>query len=184
MGRPKKFTRDEVLKSAIPVFWNRGYADTSLHDLEEATGVNKSGLYSEFKSKEALFLASLRYYVEHLGAKAILSAEPLGWHNIEQLAKVMLECRGGRNGCFGINSMRETAILPAEAHKVLSESKARLKQLLETNIRAERTKLDPGMIAGIVATFFSGLSVEQNLKTERASSTQKIDDLMTLLRSL
>jgi TetR/AcrR family transcriptional regulator, copper-responsive repressor len=184
MGRPKKFTRDEVLKSAIPVFWDRGYADTGLHDLEQATGVNKSGLYAEFKSKEELFLASLRYYVEHIGAQAILSAEPLGWGNIERLAKMTMECRGGRKGCFGINSMRETAILPAEAHKILSESKARLKGLLEKNIRAEKTKLDAGVIAGIVATFFSGLCVEQNLKTERASPEQKIEDLMTMLRSL
>jgi AcrR family transcriptional regulator len=184
MGRPKKFTRDEVLKAAIPVFWDRGYADTGLHDLEEATGVNKSGLYAEFKSKEELFLACLRYYVEHLGAQAILSAEPLGWANIETLAKKTLECRGGRKGCFGINSMRETAILPPEAHKILSDSKARLKDLLENNIRAAHPKLDPAAIAGIVATFFSGLCVEQNLKTERALPGQKIADLMTLLRSL
>src|SRR5262249_29291562 len=152
--------------------------------LEEATGVNKSGLYSEFKSKEDLFLACLRYYVEHLGARAILSTEPLGWSNIENLGKMMLVCSGGKKGCFGINSMRETGILPAEAHKILAESKTRLKKLLEKNIRAERTKLNPGVIAGIVATFFSGLCVEQNLKTERASSTRKIDDFMRVLRSL
>jgi AcrR family transcriptional regulator len=146
--------------------------------------VNKSGLYSEFKSKEDLFLASLRYYMEHMGAKAILSVEPLGWKNIEQLANVMLECPGGRKGCFGINSMRETAILPAEAHKILSDAKARLKGLLETNIRAEKTTLDAEVIAGIVATFFSGLCVEQNLKTERTASVEKIKNFMTMLRSL
>ena len=71
MGRPRHFTREEVLEKAIPVFWERGYADTGLHDLEEATGVNKSGLYAEFKSKEDLFLACLRYYLESLGSKAI-----------------------------------------------------------------------------------------------------------------
>ncbi len=80
--------------------------------------------------------------------------------------------------------MRETAILPAEAHKILSESKARLTLLLEKNIRAEKTKLEPALIAGIVATFFSGLSVEQNLTTARISSSQKIQDLMKMLRSL
>src|ERR1700753_3691308 len=104
MGRPKQFTREEVLKKAIPVFWNHGYADASLHDLEQATGVNKSGLYSEFKDKQDLFLACLRYYMENLGATAILSAQPLGWHNIEQLAKLKLECHHGQKGCFGINS--------------------------------------------------------------------------------
>jgi AcrR family transcriptional regulator len=55
MGRPKKFNREGVLDRAIPVFWKHGFADTTVQHLEQATGVNKSGLYTEFKDKaEAL----------------------------------------------------------------------------------------------------------------------------------
>jgi TetR/AcrR family transcriptional regulator, copper-responsive repressor len=39
MRRPKKFSREEVLKKAMPVFWTRGFSDTSLQDLERVTGV-------------------------------------------------------------------------------------------------------------------------------------------------
>ena len=56
MGRRKNFSREQVLEKAIPVFWQRGFSDTSLEDLERATGVNKSGLYSEFRDKEDLFV--------------------------------------------------------------------------------------------------------------------------------
>src|SRR3984957_14329594 len=63
MGRPKNFSRQAVLEKALPVFWRRGFADASLHELEQATGVNKSGLYSEFEDKEDLFVQSLRYYL-------------------------------------------------------------------------------------------------------------------------
>jgi hypothetical protein len=35
MGRPKNFTRDAVLEKALPVFWRRGFADASLHELEQ-----------------------------------------------------------------------------------------------------------------------------------------------------
>jgi AcrR family transcriptional regulator len=59
MGRPKKFNREGVLERAIPVFWKHGFANTTAQHLEEAIGVNKSGLSSEFKDKEDLFLASL-----------------------------------------------------------------------------------------------------------------------------
>src|SRR6266446_3346573 len=45
MGRPKNFNRKGVLDRAIPVFWKHGFANTTLQHLEEATGVNKSGLY-------------------------------------------------------------------------------------------------------------------------------------------
>ena len=184
MGRPRNFTREEVLKKAIPVFWNRGFADTSLQDLEEATGVNKSGLYSEFASKEEIFLEALRYYVEHHGAAAVLSEEPLGWGNIENLAKQMVECRSGPKGCFGINSMRETAILPAEAQKILAESKERMKLLIEKNVRAEKTKCDSRVIAGIVGTFFSGLYLEQNLRTERAGQEGEVEEFMRMVRGM
>ena len=50
----------------MPLFWRRGFAEASLHQLEVATGVNKSGLYSEFKDKEDLFIQSLQYYLESL----------------------------------------------------------------------------------------------------------------------
>src|SRR5882757_1890914 len=84
MGRPRKFSREGVLQKALPVFWKYGFAHTTLADLEAATGVNKSGLYSEFESKEELILACLRYYLETRTAGALLSAEPLGWDNIEK----------------------------------------------------------------------------------------------------
>jgi AcrR family transcriptional regulator len=48
-----------VLDRAIPVFWKHGFANTTLQHLEEATGVDKSGLYSEFKDKEDSFLPVL-----------------------------------------------------------------------------------------------------------------------------
>jgi len=57
--------------------------------LEVATGVNKSGLYSEFEDKEDLFVQSIRYYLENLEKKGLLTAEPLGWDNIERFLKKM-----------------------------------------------------------------------------------------------
>src|ERR1700756_6067667 len=87
MGRPKGFSREEVLEKAMPVFWKHGFADTSVQELEQATGVNKSGLYSEFKGKEDLFVQSLRYYVDNLELGPLLASEPLGWDNIERLLK-------------------------------------------------------------------------------------------------
>jgi AcrR family transcriptional regulator len=88
MGRPKNFSREGVLEKALPVFWRHGFADASLHELEVATGVNKSGLYSEFQDKEDLFTQSLRYYLESLEQKGLLTAEPLGWKNIERFLKM------------------------------------------------------------------------------------------------
>ena len=88
MGRKKNFSRESVLDKTIQVFWELGYADTSLQDLEKATGVNKSGLYSEFTGKEDLYLASLIQYLAGVQRQDWLTAEPLGWSNIERFLKL------------------------------------------------------------------------------------------------
>ena len=84
MGRPKSFSREEVLEKAMPVFWKHGFADTSLQELERATGVNKSGLYTEFRDKEDLFVACLRHYLESQAKRGLLTREPLGWNNVDE----------------------------------------------------------------------------------------------------
>src|SRR3984893_11902885 len=134
MGRPKSFNREGVLEKALPVFWRRGFADASLHELEQATGVNKSGLYAEFKDKEDLFVQSLRYYLESLEKKGLLTAEPLGWNNIERFLKLGPCCMEGQKGCFAVNSMREFAILPPETVGLITRSRSRLQELIARNI--------------------------------------------------
>ena len=135
MGRPKNFTREEVLEKAMSVFWKHGFADTSLQDLERATGVNKSGLYSEFRDKKDLFVACLRRYLESQGRRGLLTKEPLGWHNIETFLKNGPLNKPEQQGCFSVNSMREFAILPDEAHTVVSENRALLHRLLANEYR-------------------------------------------------
>src|ERR1700745_2122659 len=142
MGRPKNFNRKGVLEKALPVFWKRGFADTSLHELEVATGVNKCGIYSEFKDTEEISRQSLQYYLESLEKKGLLTAEPLGWNNIERFLK-MGPCRiEGQKGCFAVSSMREFAILPPEAVGIITRSRSKLKRLIAKNIEVERPKMN------------------------------------------
>src|SRR6266478_590204 len=123
MGRPKSFSREEVLEKALPVFWKHGFADTSLQELERATGVNKSGLYTEFRDKEDLFVACLRHYLETQEKRRLLANEPLGWNNVETFLKHGPFNKGDQQGCFTVNSMRELAILPNEAYGIVTEGR-------------------------------------------------------------
>jgi AcrR family transcriptional regulator len=184
MGRPKNFSREEVLEKAMTVFWTHGFADTTLQDLEQATGVNKSGLYTEFRDKEDLFLACLRHYLESQDKRGLLTKEPLGWKNVEMFLKSGPVNKGERQGCFAINSMREFAILPDEACVVVAENRALLRRLLAMNIEAERPKIATSAIAEMVLSYFSGLCIERNLKRGKGSSTPKIETFMAAVRSL
>src|ERR1700679_569604 len=159
MGRPKGFSREEVLEKAMPVFWKHGFADTSLQELEQATGVNKSGLYSEFRDKEDLFVACLRHYLESQGKRGLLTETPLGWKNIENFLKNGPLSTGEQQGCFSVNSMREFAILPDEAYAAVTENRTLLQHLLAMNIEAEKPTMDPSAIGEMVLSYLSGLCI-------------------------
>jgi TetR/AcrR family transcriptional regulator, copper-responsive repressor len=183
MGRPRKFSREGVLQKALPVFWKHGFARTTLPDLEQATGVNKSGLYAEFENKEALFLASLRHYLDSRNSGALLTGEPLGWGNIERFLEEAPSCAIGQRGCFFVNSMRELDGLPAEARKVIADGRAKLNQLLRANVAVEKPKMDVNSVCELISAFFSGICIEANLKPDRKRVRREIRNFMQILRA-
>lgn len=173
-----------MLAKALPLFWARGFADTGLQDIEMATGTNKSSLYKEFRSKDGLFLATLRHYGDNFESSELLKSEPLGWTNIERFLKRIIECPGGNKGCFSVNSLREIAILPPSAQELLVEGRVELDRLLMANIGAEQTKMAPMDLAAILSTFFSGVCIELNFNADVASAEQRVRDLLGILRNM
>ncbi len=63
-SRPK--TRDRLIHSARHLFWERGYAGTSMADLLAHAQVNSGSFYHFFESKEALLRAVLEGYLHAL----------------------------------------------------------------------------------------------------------------------
>jgi AcrR family transcriptional regulator len=184
MGRPKNFSREGVLEKALPVFWKYGFADTSLQELEKATGVNKSGLYSEFADKGDLYLESLRHYLRKRQDEELLTAKPLGWKNIERFLKLGPCSLEGQKGCFSVNSMNQFAVLPPAAPEIVSKGRSFLKDLMARNVEAEKPRMNPTVLAEMILTFFTGISMEQHLKGSKASMNRKVDDFMKVARNL
>ena len=67
-GRPRTFDRQEALKAAMRLFWERGYEAVSLSDLTKAMGIRPPSLYSAFGSKEELFREAVGLYAATEGA--------------------------------------------------------------------------------------------------------------------
>src|SRR5690348_16107943 len=61
-GRPRTFDPDTALRTALDLFWERGYEGTSLNDLAQAMGVASASIYACFGSKEDLFRKVMRLY--------------------------------------------------------------------------------------------------------------------------
>jgi TetR/AcrR family transcriptional repressor of nem operon len=55
MPRPRSKSRDELISSAMGVFWENGFNATSIEDLVVATGVGRGGIYSDFGGRKICF---------------------------------------------------------------------------------------------------------------------------------
>jgi TetR/AcrR family transcriptional regulator, transcriptional repressor for nem operon len=62
MSRTEVFNRGEVLDRAKNIFWLKGYNGTSMQDLVDETGLNRSSIYNSFGSKMELYLQTLKKY--------------------------------------------------------------------------------------------------------------------------
>jgi AcrR family transcriptional regulator len=182
MGRPKNFSREGVLQKALPVFWKHGFADTSLQELEKATGVNKSGLYAEFADKGDLYLESLRHYLRKQQEEELLTAKPLGWNNIERFLKLGPRSLEGQKGCFSVNSMNQFAVLPPPAQEIVSRGRAFLKDLIARNVEAEEPTMKPTVLAEMILTFLTGICMEQHLNVGKVAMNRKVDVFMKVVR--
>ncbi|MBB5956816.1 TetR/AcrR family transcriptional repressor of nem operon [Saccharothrix tamanrassetensis] len=65
MGRPRGFDEAEVVRAAAALFAGRTYDGVSVDDLVTHLGVHRNSLYKTFGSKRGLYLAALRWYLEH-----------------------------------------------------------------------------------------------------------------------
>ena len=60
---PRRVRADEVLANALRLFAEVGYANATVKLIGDAAGVNPALMYYYYDSKEALFIAALRYAI-------------------------------------------------------------------------------------------------------------------------
>ncbi len=122
MPRPKQFSPDKLLETAMRIFWEKGYEATSIRDIVERSGVNQFGIYSLYGDKHGLFLAVLDKYrddvvtavlgvVEQPDASLPAIREYFGllarYHSTDMRAL----------GCLMTNSMAALAAEDADVHQ-------------------------------------------------------------------
>src|ERR1700677_1900881 len=88
MARPRGFDRDQALATAMRLFWERGYEDTSISDLTRAMGIGPPSLYAAFGDKECLFNEAVECYASGPGALvAPAMTEPTARMAIERVLR-------------------------------------------------------------------------------------------------
>jgi len=86
-------TRDRLIDSARYLFWERGFAGTSMADLLEHSKVNSGSFYHFFESKEALLREVLNGYLNLLRPMVIDPAFALADEPVERIFAILAEYR-------------------------------------------------------------------------------------------
>jgi len=167
-GRPRSFDDGQVVNAAKDVFWQRGYAGTSLRELGEELGVLPGSLYGAFGDKHALFLRALERYADDArqAGASLLADGPVLPRVRDLLIDVLAAARSapGR-GCMLGNTSAE--ILPGddEAGQVVRGALRELEDAIERALavaqrRGEiREDLDCGAHARLLVVLMQGLHV-------------------------
>ncbi len=187
MGRPKSYDREEVLENALMLFWRKGFEGAHLQELVEVTGLNRFSLYKEFGSKEGLFDAAMKRYMDQLGALVKhLEAEPLGVENIRTYFQALIDYRF-RHGCFLVNTLSEKHVVGPKIFGGVRSFVQGGGDLFRKNLEAsgERGELDPDTDFESLARFLVvhelGLltyGILESRKSERRATLAFLDRLL------
>jgi TetR/AcrR family transcriptional repressor of nem operon len=141
VARPRQYDLEQVLDLSMREFWERGYRDTSVDELVDATGVRPGSLYNAFPGgKRDLFLRALDRYSklvvpEKLGA---LEGPRAGLAELRAYFDGLvkdLTTPEGRIGCLMVNSTMELAVQDSEIGAVVRGHMARLERSAERALR-------------------------------------------------
>jgi len=104
--------------------------------------------------------------------------------HIERVLKLVPCSLEGQRGCFSINSHEPVRSAPTRVARNRFEELAFLKYLIVKNVEAEKPEMKPTVLAEMILTFLTGISMEQHLRVGKASMNRKVDGLMNVVRKL
>jgi AcrR family transcriptional regulator len=120
--------REHIIDIALMLFYAEGFHATGIERIIKAAGVSKKTLYSYFKSKDELILATLRKRDELFRNRLMRQTEQKAETAPERLLalfEVMHDWfnEAGFSGCMFINAAAEFAELENPCHQIAAEHK-------------------------------------------------------------
>lgn len=193
MARLREFDKKKALDAAMQLFWEKGYAATSLSDLTAKMEIQRPSLYAAFGDKEGLFEAALRRYT-NLHAASIrtkLQKEQSVKEAIRIFFENMVEeeyKKESNKGCFCINTMVELAphnekfeVLTREHQMYLSVI---FQELITKGIQSGELQSDVNAkaLAQTLVTSLIGLTVLMKSRPERSVVDNSVCIILSLLK--
>ncbi len=193
MARPIEFDREDVLRKAIGVFWQKGYGGASIKDLVEATGLQPGSLYAAFGDKRGLFLAAIDGYFEDMKGMifTMLHTDQTPIVRIEAFFNRLVSdsvTDEHRKGCFLVNTLLEIPIHDLEINSRLQamfgEVENEFKCVLKEHIASGEfdSRQSPEELARFLVMGIYGLRVFNKTQPDISALKSIVDNLLFVLR--
>lgn len=192
MARPRSFDDVEALEAAMKVFWSRGYAATSLDDLERAMGLGRTSIYNAYGNKRKLFASALQHYSDQVLAKLInaLNSSDDVRKGIKALLRGALALHFDPDtpgGCLiGLTAL-ESEQHDAKTLRIVETFYRRLNREIEHYFKRAKDRgdvsstLDDRALAAVVSSMMPGLITLARSNTPKAALNRAIDGVMQLV---
>ncbi|WEB39931.1 TetR/AcrR family transcriptional regulator [Streptomyces yunnanensis] len=193
MARPKEFDPHAALKVAMQTFRRRGYEGTSVQDLVDALGINRSSMYAAFGSKHDLYLKALERYSADEKAKAENDLAGDG-PALPALRAFLLSYVDAaltdpeRNGCLVTHGVMERVPCDPEATARLRAALRGMEDAYTALLLRARAngELAPGTdvksVARFLVTFTQGLRVMEKA-ADREYLIEAVDQALSVFRA-
>jgi TetR/AcrR family transcriptional repressor of nem operon len=124
-GRPRKFNRDVAVDRFRDLFWQKGYVDTSVDDLQAAAGIQRGSFYAAFGDKESAWLEALQLYTNEFAhrADAALHAKPTATASLANFLRFAGNFLAGHSGkgCFLLSSIAQPPHLNQSKYEAFAD---------------------------------------------------------------
>ncbi|MDX3754216.1 MULTISPECIES: helix-turn-helix domain-containing protein [Streptomyces] len=193
MARTKEFDPDAALRSALELFWRRGYEATSMTDLVEHLGVGRASIYATFGNKHELYLKALDRYQQARNPQLLRElsqpgpALPAVRAVVRRFATEATTERRRLSGCFVTNTAAELAPHDTAAARRVEHNWDHLETLLHSAlVRAQAqgelpADRNPLALARMLLVLMQGLRVVGKASADPARVQDAAEQALTLL---
>ena len=192
MARTRQFDERQALQAAMLVFWEKGYDGTSINDLEQAMGLNRTSIYNAFGNKGALFERVMTCYKESVMADlfARLDSAPNIREGIRRMLNGALDIHFDEDnpgGCLVVLSVMESGQHDAQSIAGMQQTMQELKSALQSRIgKAKKSgelsgDLDAGATATTITTTMAGMMVMGKANMSKAALKKTVSQVVGLL---
>jgi AcrR family transcriptional regulator len=193
MGRKQTWDEEELLARLMALFRRRGYCETSLQDIERATGLHPGSLYKAYGSKEGLFVRAIAAYNERVVEARVRMHLDGATSPLDGIRNYFRSTYDGiapnDPGCLLTNTAIEAVHVGDEARALVMRGFDTIERgFARAIVRAQECgKVDrdvaPGRAAAALCALYQGLLVLVRFGAPRAKLVATTDAALSILTS-